>query len=197
MNSDLQRDFERFAKEHLDPISKNMVEQERVRLTQDLEKFQEESRLLIHKHHTHISQLITLESIIFGAIIIFTNTEQVTLFLIISIVLILVSLIFGIWSQSLSDKEGFQANQWSYNERLRSSWMIREIWKDPTVKKEREMLESYLKDYMQLFKTTLWQKALTIFRLNADLVDNIFVFSFIISLGFLIFHFVIRAYFLH
>jgi uncharacterized membrane protein YqjE len=57
--------------------------------------------------------LITLEGVILGATIIFTNAQQITVWLVTAVCLILVSLIFGVWRQKISVEAGYQTHEWT------------------------------------------------------------------------------------
>ena len=97
LNTDLKADLDKFLKERLDPINKKMIEQEKTRHKQFLEHHFEKYDQLAERHDSYISQLITLEGVIFGAVIIFTNSQQITAWLVMAVCLILLSLIFGVW----------------------------------------------------------------------------------------------------
>ncbi|MCL5095467.1 MAG: hypothetical protein M1575_01960 [Patescibacteria group bacterium] len=137
MDTNLKVDLDKFLKERLDPINKTMVEQEMVRHKQFMERHFEKYDLLAEMHNSYISQLITLEGVIFGAVIIFTNSQQITIWLISAVCLILVSLIFGVWRQNISIQANYQSHEWNYYQELKNHWWTRELWEDETVKTER------------------------------------------------------------
>jgi len=110
MDTNLKVDLKKYLKAKLDPINKNMIEQEKARHKQFLEKHFEKYDSLSDKHDFYISQLITLEGVIFGAVVIFSNPEQVSIWLILSVCLILISLIFGIWRQRIAINASYQSH---------------------------------------------------------------------------------------
>lgn len=193
MNNDLQADLDKYLKEHLDPINKNMIEQEKARYKQFLEKHFEKYDHLSERHDSYISQLMTLEGVIFGAIILFTNSQQITIWLISAVCLILVSLIFGIWRQNISIQADYQSHEWNYYQELKNHWWLRELWKDETVKTEKELIESSIKDKETDYMKKFSYKLLKFFRLNADRVENIFVVGLILALFLLILHLFFKA----
>jgi len=193
IGTDLKADLDKFLKERLDPINKKMVEQERARHKQFLERHFEKYDQLVERHNSYISQLITLEGGIFGAVIIFTNSQQITIWLILAVCLILVSLIFGIWRQNISIQANYQSHEWNYYQELKKHWWTRELWKDETVKTEMEVIEPYLEKQEDAYKKKLEYKVLKLLRLNADRIENIFVVSFVLSLFLLILHLLFKA----
>jgi hypothetical protein len=193
MNIDLQADLDKFLKEKLDPINKQMVEQENIRHKQFLEKHFEKYNSLGEKHDSHISQLITLEGVILGIVIVFTNSQQVTIWLILAVCLILFSLIFGIWSQSIGIQANYQSHEWDYYQELKNHWFTRELWKDETVKTEKQIIEPNIPDKEIAYKKTLTYKILKFFHLNADRIENIFKLSFVLALFIMILHLLSKA----
>jgi len=193
MDTDLKADLDKFLKERLDPINKTMVEQEKARHKQFQERHFEKYDLLAERHDSYISQLITLEGVIFGAVIIFTNSQQITIWLILAVCLILVSLIFGVWRQNISIQANYQSHEWNYYQELKNHWWTRELWKDETVKTEKEVIEPNLEDSETAYKKKFQYKLLKILRLNADRIESIFVISLIVSLFLLILHLLFKA----
>lgn len=193
MDTDLRADLDKFMKEKLDPINGQMVEQEKLRHKQFLEKHFEKYDALGEKHDSHISQLITLEGVILGIIIVFTNSQQVTPWLIVAVCLILISLIFGIWSQSLGIQASYQSHEWNYYQELKSHWFTREIWKDSTVKSEKEIIEPNITDRETAYEKTFMYKVLKTLHLNADRIEAIFKLSFVTALFLMIIHLISKA----
>lgn len=193
MNTDLKADLDRFMKEKLDPINKQMVEQEKLRHEQFLEKHFEKYEALGEKHDLHISQLITLEGVILGIVIVFTNSQQVTLWLILAVCLILFSLIFGIWSQSLGIQASYQSHEWNYYQELKNNWFTRELWKDSTVKSEKEIIEPNVAGKETAYEKTFMYKVLKMLHLNADRIEAIFKISFVLALFLMVLHLVTKA----
>lgn len=188
-----KEDLDNFLKEKLDPINKNMIEQEKLRHKQFLEKHFEKYDILSGKHSSYVSQIITLEGVILGIVVVFTNSQQVTLWLILAVCLILFSLIFGIWSQYIEIKASYQSHEDSYYQELKNHWWTRELWKDETVKTEKEIIEPNLDKTRTGYKNQASYKILKFLRLNADRVENIFIISFVIALSFLIIHLIYKA----
>lgn len=188
-----KEDLDNFLKEKLEPINKNMIEQEKLRYRQFLEKHFEKYDILSEKHSSYVSQIITLEGVILGIVVVFTNSQQVTLWLILAVCLILLSLIFGIWSQYIGIKANYQSHEDSYYQELKNHWWTRELWKDETVKTEKEILEPNFDKTRTDYKKQFNYKILNFLRLNADRVENIFLISFIIALSFLIIHLICKA----
>ncbi len=188
MESELKADLDKYLKEHLDPINKKMIEQERVKYEAFLEKHFDKYDKLEERHSSYISQLITLEGVIFGAVVIFTNAQNISVWLITSVCLILISLIFGIWRQNINIQASYQSHQADYDQRLKSHWWARELWKDETVKTEKEMFQSNLEGEDSSYKKKFSYKLMVALWLNADRIENIFIISFIISLALLIVH---------
>jgi len=193
MDTDLKADLDKFMKERLDPINKKMVEQEKARHKHFLERHFEKYDQLAERHDSYISQLITLEGVIFGAVIIFTNSQQITVWLILAVCLILVSLIFGVWRQNISIQANYQSHEWNYYQELKNHWWTRELWKDETVKTEKEVIEPNLEKQEDAYKKKLEYKVLKLLRLNADRIENIFVISLVFSLFLLILHLLFKA----
>jgi len=193
MDSDLKADLDKFLKARLDPINKKMVEQEKARHKQFLERHFEKYDQLAERHDSYISQLIALEGVIFGAVIIFTNSQQITVWLVLAVCLILISLIFGIWRQNISIQANYQSHEWNYYQELKNHWWTRELWKDETVKTEKEVIEPNIKNRETAYEKKFSYKFLKFLRLNADRIENIFVISFILSLFLLILHLFFKA----
>jgi hypothetical protein len=193
MNTDLKADLDKFLKARLDPINKKMVEQEKERHKRFLEQHAEKYEKLAERHDNYIAQLITLEGVILGATIIFTNAQQVTIWLVGAVCLILLSLIFGVWRQRISVEAGYQTHQWNYYQELKSHWWTRELWKDDSVKTEKEVIEPNLEKSDGAYKNKFEYKLLKLFRLNADRVEAVFIVSFLLSLFFLILHLLFKA----
>ncbi len=78
-NNELKNDLERFIKQQTDPINKKMIEQEKARHDAFLEKHFDKYDTLAERQNSFRSQLITLEGVIFAAIVIFTSGQSVTL----------------------------------------------------------------------------------------------------------------------
>lgn len=193
MNTDLKADLDKFLKERLDPINKKMVEQEKVRHKLFLDRHFEKYDHLAERHDSYISQLITLEGAIFGVVIIFTNSQQITVWLVLAVCLILVSLIFGVWRQNISIQADYQSHEWNYYQELKNHWWARELWKDETVKTEKEIIEPNIKDRETAYEKKFSYKLLKFLRLNADRIENIFVTSFILALFLLILHLLFKT----
>lgn len=193
MDIKLKEDLEKYLKAKLDPINKKMIEQENARHKQFLEKHFEKYEFLSEKHDSYISQLITLEGVVFGAVVIFSNPEQVSIWLILSVCLILISLIFGIWRQRIAINASYQSHEWNYCQEIKNHWWTRELWKDGTVKTEKEVIEPNIKDREDAYKKTFEYKVLKFFRLNADRIETIFIVSFIAALFLLIMHMAFKA----
>jgi uncharacterized membrane protein len=193
ISTNLKADLDNFLKQRLDPINKKMVEQEKARHKQFLERHFEKYDLLAERHDAYTSQLITLEGVIFGAVIIFTNSQQVTVWLVLAVCLILVSLIFGVWRQNISNQANYQSHEWNYYQELKNHWWIRELWKDEAVKIEKEVIEPNIKDRETAYEKKFSYKLLKFLRLDADRIENIFVISFILALFLLILHLLSKA----
>ncbi|OGH16757.1 MAG: hypothetical protein A3C30_00240 [Candidatus Levybacteria bacterium RIFCSPHIGHO2_02_FULL_40_18] len=189
-NEDLKKDLENFLKKQLDPINRRNIEQEKARHERFLEKHAEKSEKLSEKHSSSITQLITLEGVILTAIVIFANPQEATIWLTLGICSILFSLFFGIWLQNIATQADYQSQEWDYEQEMKHYWWSRELWKDETVKTEKEVVEPHLKEREDAYKKTFTYKVLKFFHLNHDRVENIFKTLFLISLLFLILHFV-------
>jgi hypothetical protein len=195
LNTDLKADLDKFPKERFDPINRKMIKQEKERYKQFLEQHVEKYEKLDERHDNYISQLITLEGVILGATIIFTNAQQVTIWLVGAVCLILVSLIFGIWRQKISVEAGYQSHEWDYYQELKSHWWRREeLWKDDSVKIEKKLIEPYLKKTDGSYKNKFEYKLLKLLRLNADRIETVFIVSFLLSLFLLILHLLFKAH---
>lgn len=193
MDTDLKADFDKYFKEKLDPINKKMIEQEKTRHKQFLEKHFEKYDSLSDKHDSYISQLITLEGVVFGAVVIFSNPQQVSVWLVLSVCLILLSLIFGVWRQRIAINASYQSHEWNYYQEIKNHWWTRELWKDDSVKTEKEVIEPNIKDREDAYKKTTEYKVLKLLKLNADRIETIFIVSFIAALFLLILHMVFKA----
>jgi len=193
MNINLQADLDKFLKERLDPINRKMVEQENIRHKQFLEKHFEKYNALGEKHDSHISQLITLEGVILGVVIVFTNSQQVTVLLILAVCLILFSLIFGIWSQSIGIQANYQSHEWDYYQELKNNWFMRELWKDETVKIEKQIIEPNILDKENAYEKTVTYRILKVFHLSSDRIEVIFKLSFVSALFLMILHLLSKA----
>lgn len=192
MNTDLKADLDNFLKERLDLINKKMVAQENLRHKQFLEKHFDKYDVLKEKHDNHISQLITLEGVILGIVIVFTNSQQVTVWLILAVCLILFSLIFGIWSQSIGIQADYQSHEWGYYQELKNNWFLRELWKDETVKTEKQMVEPNIPDRQTSYEKTIMYKVLKFLHLNADRIEAIFKLTFVVALFLMILHLITK-----
>lgn len=188
MSTDLKADLDKYLKEKLDPINKKMIEQEKEKHKQFLERHFAKYDELAEKHDSYISQLINLEGAIFGAVVIFTNSEQITTWLILAVCLILISLMFGIWRQNIAIESKYQSHEWSYYQELKNHWWSRELWNDESLKTEKEIIESNLKARETIYEKNLSYKILKITHLNADRVENIFKISLVLALSLLILH---------
>lgn len=193
MNSDLKTDLDKFLKANLEPINKKRIEQERERYKQFLERHFEKYDALSEKHDTYISQLITLEGAVFGAVVIFSNPQQISIWLVLSVCLILFSLIFGIWRQRIAVNASYQSHEWNYYQEIKNHWWTRELWKDETVKTEKELIEPNIRDREHAYEKTVEYKVLKFLRLNADRIEIIFIASFITALFLLILHMVLKT----
>lgn len=194
MNTDLKADLDKYFKEKLNPINKKMIEQEKERYKQFLERHFEKYDALSNKHDSYISQLITLEGVVFGAVVIFSNPQQISIWLVLSICLILLSLTFGIWSQRIAVNASYQSHEWNYYQEMRNHWWTRELWKDDTLKTEKEVIEPNIIKYREdAYKKTIEYKVTKFLRLNADRIETIFIVSFIAALFLLIVHMVFKT----
>ncbi|MEK7549160.1 MAG: hypothetical protein AAB496_01575 [Patescibacteria group bacterium] len=189
-DEELRKDLENFLKKQLEPINRINLEQERERHTRFLEKHAEKAEKLSERHSSSIYQLITLEGVILAAVVVFGNPEEATSWLILGISSILISLFFGVWLQNISTQSGYQSQEWEYQQEMESHWWRRELWKDDSVKTEKELIEPHLKERANAYKKTFTYKILKFFHLNHDRVENIFKITFLISLLFLILHFI-------
>jgi len=188
-NEDLKKDFEQYSFEHLNPINQKNIEQEKNRHDKFLEKHGEKYEKLSEKHSAFIFQLITLQSVILTAIVLFSNPEDVTVWIILAICSILVSLFFGVWLQNLSIQADYQNHQWEYKCEMESHWWSRKLWKDNTVEEEKKLFESELKEMDDRYMKTFTYKVLKFLHLNHDRIENIFKITFLISLLLLIIHY--------
>lgn len=186
METNFKADLDKFLEEKISPINKNMLEQEKIKHERFLERHFQKYDTLAEKHDSYISHLTSLEGVIFGAIVIFMNPLQISIPLIIATSLLLVSLVFGIWRQRISIQSNYQTHEWNYYQELQHHWWSRELWKDSTVKSEKELLEPYLVKNDASYKKTCEYKILKLLHLDADKIENIFVVSFMLSLVFLI-----------
>lgn len=188
-NEDLKKDFNQYSFEHLNPINQKNIEQERNRYNKFLERHGEKYEKLSEKHSAFISQLITLQSVILTAIVLFAKPEEVTVWIILAICSILVSLFFGVWLQNISIQADYQNHQWEYKCEMEHHWWSRALWKDTTVKEERKLIEPHLKECEYDYEKTFTYKVLKVLHLNRDKIENIFKITFLISLFLLIIHF--------
>src|SRR6185369_3369660 len=129
------------------------------------------------------------EGAILTAVVVFGKPQEATLWLIIAICLILISIFFGVWLQSIATQAEYQSHEWEYQQEMKHNWFVRELWKDD-IKAEKELIEPYLNEREYAYKKTFTYKFLKIFHLNHDRIENIFKITFLISLLFLIIHFV-------
>ncbi len=186
---ELKKDLESFLKKQLEPINRTKLEEEKTRHERFLEKHSQESEKLSERHASSISQLITLEGAIFTAIIVFGKPEEITIWLIAGICLILLSLFFGVWLQNIATQSGYQSHEWNYIQEMKNHWWTRELWKDGTVKTEKEVIEPHLKQRENAYMETFTYKVLKFLNLDHDKVENIFKITFLFALLFLIIHF--------
>ena len=189
-NEELKKDLEDFLQKKIEPINLKNIEQENERHQRFMDRHSEKSEKLAEKHSNSITQLITLEGVILTAIVVFGEPEEATIWLIGGIVLILVSLIFGVWLQTIGAQADLQSWEWEYQQELSSSWWRRELWKDTTVKDEKAMIEPHLKNREEEYKKKINYKIMKLFNLNYDKIENIFKITFLVSLLFLIIHFI-------
>ena len=190
MNKELMKDdFENYLKKQFKSINQKNIEQENSRHDRFIEKHAEKADELSRRHSSSISQLITLEGAILTAVVVFGKPQEATLWLIIAICLILISIFFGVWLQSIATQAEYQSHEWEYQQEMKHNWFVRELWKDD-IKAEKELIEPYLNEREYAYKKTFTYKFLKIFHLNHDRIENIFKITFLISLLFLIIHFV-------
>lgn len=188
MNPELKANLDEYLKEKMAPLNKQMIEQEKARHSQYLEKHFEKYDELANKHDTYINQLITLEGAILGGVVVFTSPEQNTIWMMFSVCLILISIIFGIIRQNMAITSGYQSHEWNYANELKNHWWTRELWKDDSVKMEKDLMSKHVDGMETSYKKKFSYKILKFFRLNADRIEFIFVTTFIISLILLIVH---------
>lgn len=175
----------------LQQVNDKMLEQERSRHDEFLNKHFEKYDVLSEKASSSISQLMTLEGVMFAAIVILSNPEHATLWLFLGISSILVSLFFGVWSQKISIQSMYQSHEDGYYQELKNNWWKRELWGDKTIAAEKELIEPHIKDLENSYKKTYSYKILNLFRLNADRIENIFRGAFMLSILLLIIHFIV------
>lgn len=187
-NNDLKKDLEKFVKGQIDPINKKMIEQEKRKHEAFMEKHFDKYDALSERQNSFRSQLITLEGVIFAAVVIFTNGQNVSVWLIAAITLILISIFFGIWAQDMFIASSYQSHEWNYVQAVRGNWWSRELWGDKTVKDEKALSEPELSKMEESYKKKITYKILKFLHLNADRIDNIFKLTFIIALFLLILH---------
>lgn len=187
-NNDLKKDLEKFIKQQIDPINKKMIEQEKAKHEAFMEKHFDKYDTFTERQNSFRSQLITLEGVIFAAIVIFTNGQNVSVWLIAAITLILISIFFGIWAQDMFITASYQSHEWNYVQAVRGNWWSRELWGDNTVKTEKELAEPELSKTEDAYKKKVTYKILKFLHLNADRIDNIFKITFIFALFMLILH---------
>jgi len=185
--------IDKYIEEKLASLRLKMIEQENIRHNQFLDHHFKKYTKLAEKHDSYISQLITLESAILGATVIFTNSQQVTVWLIIANILTIVSLGFGVWSQRLAVESGYQSLEWNYVQEERNHLRSRELWKDSTLEYDKDLIETELNKQEIAFQKKIEYKLLKALHLNADRVANIFIVSFIFSLLLLIMHLIFKA----
>jgi hypothetical protein len=80
-----------------------------------------------------------------------------------------------------------------YYQELKNHWWTRELWKDDSVKTEKEVIEPHLEKRDGAYKGKFEYKLLKFLHLNADRIESIFMVSFILSLFLLILHLVFKA----
>lgn len=185
---DLKKDLEKFIKQQIEPINKKMIEQEKAKHSAFMEKHFDKYDTLSERQNSFRSQLITLEGVIFAAIVIFTNSQNVSIWLIAAITLILISIFFGIWAQDMFIASSYQSHEWNYVQAVRGHWWLRELWGDKTIQEEKALVEPELQKTEGLFKKKITYKLLKILHLNADRIDNLFKITFILALFMLIVH---------
>ena len=189
-DEDLKKNLESYLKKQLEPINRKNIEAEMEKHQRFRDKHAAKSEKLAEKHSAFISQLITLEGAILTAVIIFGKPEEATNWIVLAISFILISIFFGVWVQNIGAQADYQSQEWEYQQELEHHWWTRELWKDETVKAEKELIEQHLKDRENAYKSTFTYKILKFFNLTHDRVENIFKITFLISLVFLILHFV-------
>lgn len=193
MSIDFSADLDQYFEKKIDSINKKMIEQEKERHQRFLEKHFEKYDLLSNKHDSYISQLITLEGVVFGAIVIFSNPPQASNWLVLSVFLMLVSMCFGIWRQKMAMNASYQSHESDYYEEFKRHWWTRELWKDDSVQTEKEIIEPTIKNREESHKKGLEYKILKLLKLNADRIEAIFVASFIAALFLLMLHMMFKA----
>lgn len=106
-NSQPPTDFDQYKKEILVPIKENALQQENERFKEKMEEITQDGKDLIKSIYDFRSQIITLEGVIFTAIIVFISNNS-TLWLLSALISLVISMLFGIWSQNylLTQKSG-------------------------------------------------------------------------------------------
>lgn len=178
---------------NVDNFNINMIKEEKKRYEIFLKKYYDKFDVIEKKHDSYISQLITLEGVIFGAVVIFTSSDQFTFWLILAVCFILLSLIFGILRQSISIKGDYESQTWNYKFELESHWSLREIWKDDSVKNEKDFFKPKLDKKEEYTRNKFSYKILRFLHLDLDKIEFIFVVTFILSLFFLIINLIFRV----
>lgn len=189
IDQQLKQDLDKFMEERMAPIRQKMIEQERKRYEEVVKQYQIKGEKLSDRTNNFYSQIITLEGVIVGAVVLFMGNQS-TIWVAIALILLVVSIVFGIWSQRLSLISAYWIHQFEHKNNLKSHWWTRELWGDDTVKTEKEIIEPHLEKEDD--KKELKLDLLKILHLNADKVEKIFIASFIIALLFFIVHIIIK-----
>ncbi len=190
-NQSIQEDLNKYLDEKMAPFYQQALEQERQRHQKFLDKHFKDYEAVGHKHDSYIAQLITLEGAIFGALIIFTDSKQITGWILSALCLILISIIFGIFRQGMAIQAIYDSLELEYSHEMKSHWSSRELWKDETLAWEKKLVGENTFDQEPSYKKRFAFKLLKFFRLNADRIENIFLSTFVIALILLIINLIV------
>lgn len=152
-----------------------------------LERHQDKFETLKSNHSQFIWQIITLEGVIFGGIMLFQDKSTVTISLFISLLCLILSIIIGVILQRLRIDSDYWSHDFRYKLRKGSNEFARKLWKDVTLDWEKEITKNINLEESTNSREFI-NKIFTKLHLTQERIELGFVVFFIISLIFLFIH---------
>jgi len=153
-------EFQKYFKENIEPFNQKMLEQEKKRHELFLESHNSHTERLYERHHTTNIQLIALVGVIFAGVIVFANSEQISIWLVYALCSLLVSLIFGVWSLSIMIQASYDLHNMDYRSEVRNHKWNRKLWNDKTIDQTKKILERNIEKDEDAFKKRVHYKIL-------------------------------------
>ena len=142
VDEDLRKAAEKIVEQRIAPIREKMLADEKSRHDKALDEITKGWPILEEKSEKFVAQVISLEGVMFGAVVIFTNTQNITVFLLFALISMIISMAFGVWSQDIAIKAKQWSIQFDWDNEMKRNWMFRESWKDKSIEFEKQLCKS-------------------------------------------------------